>query len=94
MTAEAGINDADMMVSIPTLDAKTRTVLADFLPVVEAHLDDIVDEFLNYATAWRELPAVDRSPQSTIHGARFESQLTCDPLQGPPQAIPPVHHLL
>lgn len=65
MTAEASTKNAEMMVSIPELDARTRAVLADFLPVVEAHLDDIVDEFLNYATAWRELPAVDRSAQST-----------------------------
>ncbi|MGD9538013.1 MAG: protoglobin domain-containing protein [Alphaproteobacteria bacterium] len=62
---EAGSRNAEAMASIPTLDAKTRAVLADFLPVLEAHLDDIVAEFLDYATAWREMPAIDRSPQST-----------------------------
>lgn len=52
------------MVSIPTLDAKTRAVLAAFRPVLEAHLDDIVGEFLSYATAWPEMRAIAQSPQA------------------------------
>lgn len=51
-------------VAIPTLDAKTRAVLADFRPVLESHLDDIVAEFLSYATAWPEMRAIAQSPQA------------------------------
>jgi len=55
------------------LDAKTRALLLEFRPVLEVHVDDIVDEFLIYATAWPEMRQVaeniDRSPEA-IHRFR------------------------
>lgn len=46
------------------VDAKTRALLAEFRPVLSAHLDDIVGEFLSYATAWPEMRPIAQSPQA------------------------------
>ena len=64
MTKPSSTPNATAPVSIPTLDAKTRAVLADFRPVLEAHLDDIVAAFLSYATAWPEMRTISQSPQA------------------------------
>ncbi len=64
MTKPSSTPDPAAPVSIPTLDAKTRAVLADFRPVLEAHLDDIVAAFLSYATAWPEMRTISQSPQA------------------------------
>ncbi len=64
MAKHSSASTAARMASIPKLDAKTRTVLATFRPVLEAQLDDIVAEFLSYATAWPEMRAMAQSPQA------------------------------
>ncbi len=64
MEKPIGTRAQTSIASIPTLDAKTRAVLADFRPVLEAHLDEVVAEFLTYATAWPEMRAMAQSSQA------------------------------
>ncbi len=42
----------------PPVDDPTRLTLRAFRPVVERHLDDIVEEFCAYVTAWPEVRAL------------------------------------
>ena len=42
----------------PNLDTATRAELATFRPVVAAHLDAIVEGFLEYVAAWPEMQGV------------------------------------
>lgn len=46
-----------------SLDDKTRAVLADFRPVVETHLDDLLGDFLDYVAAWPEMRALTGSAE-------------------------------
>lgn len=64
MAREFSARNEATSVPIPKLDTKTRAVLAAFRPVLEAHLDDIVAEFLSYATAWPEMRPIAQSPQA------------------------------
>jgi hypothetical protein len=64
MTMESRETTKTAAAAIPALDAKTRAVLAEFRPVLAAHLDGIVAEFLAYATAWPEMRAMAGSPQA------------------------------
>jgi hypothetical protein len=48
---------------VPALDQKTRDLLEAFRPVVEAHLDDLVADFLEYASAWPEMKPLTQSPE-------------------------------
>ena len=50
------------------LDAKTQALLSAFQPVVAAHLDDLVEGFLDYLTAFPEMASFDPSPEGA---ARF-----------------------
>lgn len=49
--------------SAHTLDDKARVVLEEFRPVVEAHLDDILADFVEYVSAWPEMRAVTGSAE-------------------------------
>ena len=47
----------------PELDAATRQLLADFRPVVEQRIDDVIAEFLQYVSAWPEMRLLTRSAE-------------------------------
>ncbi len=49
--------------TLPRLDDEARAMLAAFGPVVEAHLDDLVADFLDYLTAWPEMAALNSTPE-------------------------------
>lgn len=48
---------------VPALDQKTLELLDAFRPVVAAHLDDLVADFLEYASAWPEMKPLTQSPE-------------------------------
>jgi hypothetical protein len=47
----------------PPLDAKTLALLAAFQPVVAAHVDDLVEGFLDYLTAFPEMASFALPPE-------------------------------
>lgn len=55
----------------PELDAATRQLLADFRPVVEQRIDDVIAEFLQYVSAWPEMRLLTRSAEGKRLGFGF-----------------------
>jgi len=49
--------------SHPELDAGTRQLLAEFRPVVEQRIDDVIAEFLKYVSAWPEMRLLTQSAE-------------------------------
>ena len=47
----------------PELDAETRRLLAEFRPVVEQRIDDVIAEFLDYVSAWPEMRLLTQSAE-------------------------------
>ena len=47
----------------PQLDAGTRQLLAEFRPVVEQRIDDVIAEFLQYVSAWPEMRLLTQSAE-------------------------------
>ncbi|MBR46548.1 MAG: hypothetical protein CMM31_08745 [Rhodospirillaceae bacterium] len=47
----------------PELDGETRRLLAEFRPVVEARIDDVIAEFLDYVSAWPEMRLLTQSAE-------------------------------
>ncbi|MBT3928086.1 MAG: hypothetical protein HOF33_13985 [Rhodospirillaceae bacterium] len=47
----------------PELDAGTRQLLAEFRPVVEQRIDDVIAEFLQYVSAWPEMRLLTQSAE-------------------------------
>lgn len=45
------------------LDVEARRLLAEFRPVVEARIDDVIAEFLLYVTAWPEMRLLTQSAE-------------------------------
>ena len=63
-TAEATIDAANTgSPSHPELDAGTRQLLAEFRPVVEQRIDDVIAEFLQYVSAWPEMRLLTQSAE-------------------------------
>jgi hypothetical protein len=71
---------------IAALDARTRALLAEFRPVVAAHVDDIIGEFLTFTTAWPELrriaPRIDQSPEALKRFRTVQGRHLLDLLSG------------
>lgn len=49
--------------SRPELDSGTRQLLAEFRPVVEQRIDDVIAEFLQYVSAWPEMRLLTQSAE-------------------------------
>ena len=47
----------------PELDLETRQLLTKFRPVVEARIDDVIAEFLQYVLAWPEMRLLTQSAE-------------------------------
>jgi hypothetical protein len=47
----------------PELDAGTRELLAEFRPVVEQRIDDVIAEFVQYVSAWPEMRLLTQSAE-------------------------------
>jgi|GEM_PF-2423468 hypothetical protein len=47
----------------PELDAGTRQLLAEFRPVVEQRIDDVIAEFLKYVSSWPEMRLLTQSAE-------------------------------
>ena len=63
-TAEAAANAANSgNLSHPELDGGTRQLLAEFRPVVEQRIDDVIAEFLKYVSAWPEMRLLTQSAE-------------------------------
>ncbi len=58
----AGAADAESPAH-PELDAGTRQLLAEFRPVVEQRIDDVIAEFLQYVSAWPEMRLLTQSAE-------------------------------
>ncbi len=57
--------DATLMESRahPELDVETRQLLAEFRPVVEQRIDDVIAEFLQYVSSWPEMRLLTQSAE-------------------------------
>ena len=63
-TAEATADAAPMESRAhPELDAGTRQLLAEFRPVVEQRIDDVIAEFLQYVSSWPEMRLLTQSAE-------------------------------
>lgn len=63
-TAEATADAAPMENRAhPELDAGTRQLLAEFRPVVEQRIDDVIAEFLQYVSSWPEMRLLTQSAE-------------------------------
>jgi hypothetical protein len=62
-TAKAGAAPDAEGRSHPELDGATRRLLAEFRPVVEARIDDVIAEFLEYVSAWPEMRLLTQSAE-------------------------------
>ena len=47
----------------PELDAGSRELLAEFRPVVELRIDDVIAEFVKYVSAWPEMRLLTQSAE-------------------------------
>ncbi len=58
----------------PELDLETRQLLAKFRPVVEARIDDVIAEFLQYVLAWPEMRLLTQSAEGIACLRREQGQ--------------------
>ncbi len=58
----------------PKLDLETRRLLAEFRPVVEARLDEVIAEFLKYVLAWPEMRLLAQSAEDIACLRREQGQ--------------------
>jgi hypothetical protein len=58
----------------PELDAGTRQLLAEFRPVVEQRIDDVIAEFLKYVSAWPEMRLLTQSAEGIACLRREQGQ--------------------
>ena len=56
------------------LDTETQQLLAEFHPVVEQKIDDIVAEFLSYVSAWPEMRQLTQTAEGTACLRREQGQ--------------------
>ncbi len=58
----------------PQLDLETRLLLAEFRPVVETRIDDVIAEFLQYVMAWPEMRLLTQSAEGIACLRREQGQ--------------------
>ncbi len=58
----------------PELDVGTRQLLAEFRPVVEQRIDDVIAEFLQYVSSWPEMRLLTQSAEGIACLRREQGQ--------------------